>query len=165
MSLTHEAVDVRVSKRILWFGNEAYPLPNITRTNTRMLTPDRGAAIRKFVISAAVWMFVGAVVVGVAPGVLTTLVYLGVLGWQVYRLVKLVEFLKLTLFELVIETASGSHRGLVSPDGAVVTDLSLRITDAINNPDAEFRMQLQHFHVGGDYVKVNGTGNIGKVVR
>jgi hypothetical protein len=82
----------------------------------------------------------------------------------VYRTIKLVEFLNLRLHELTIETAGGSHRGLVSDNGEVVTDLAIRITDAINNPLAEFQMQVENFHVG-DNVNMSGDNNVGKEVR
>jgi hypothetical protein len=125
MSIQHESINVRVSKRILWFGSEAYPLHNITRTNTLKLVPKRGVAIKRYL---------------------------------------LVEFLNLTRHELVIETAAGSHRGLVSNSRNVVHDLAFRITDAINNPLAEFQMRVENFQVG-DNVTMFGDHNIGKAVR
>ncbi|MFL6119442.1 DUF6232 family protein [Actinophytocola sp.] len=164
MSLSHESIDVRVSQRILWFGSEAYPLHNITRTNTLQLVPNRGAAIRSHVIYVLLWLFGASVVTGMAQNAFGVLVFLAVLAWVVYKTIKLVEFLKLTLYELVVETAAGSHRGLISNNSHVVHDLAIRITDAINNPLAEFQMRVENFNVG-DHITMFGNQNVGKAVR
>jgi Family of unknown function (DUF6232) len=164
MSVKREAIDVRVSQRILWFGSEAYPLHNITRTNTLMLVPNRGAAIRKHVIWSSLWFFAALVVMNFSPGAFGALVFIGVVGFIVYRTIKLIEFLKLTLHELVVETAAGSHRGLVTDNANVVSDLAFRITDAINNPLAEFQMRVENFQVG-DQINMFGDQNVGKVTR
>lgn len=164
MSVTHETLDVRVSKRILWFGTEAYPLPNITRTNTQILKPNRGAAIKAYAISVAIWLTTAIIFLSAAPGVFSVLAMLAVLAWIALKTIRLIELLKLTLYELVIETAAGSHRGLISKNGKVVADLSFRITDAINNPHAEFQMQVENYHVG-DKINMFGDHNMGKVAR
>jgi len=164
MSVTHETIDVRVSKRILWFGTEAYPLPNITRTNTQILKPNRGAAIRSYAISVAIWLTAAIIVLSAAPGVFSALVLIAVLAWIAMKTRNLIDLLKLTLHELVIETAAGSHRGLISKNGEVVAELSFRITDAINNPYAEFQMKVKNYHVG-DQITMFGDNNLGKVAR
>lgn len=165
MAVKHEVIDVRVSKRILWFGNEAYPLPNITRTNTIKWEPNRSAAIRKFVVSAVAWLLAATIVATVSPGGLTAILFVGVVAWHVYKLVKLIEFLNLTLYELVIETAAGSNRGLVSTDGKIVADLSLRITDAINNPHAEFQIRVDNIQVGNENYNFSGPNSVGKAYK
>lgn len=162
MPLKHEPINVRVSQRILWFGSEAYPLLNITRTNTLELKPNRGAAIRKHVLSVLLWLFAATLVAAAAPGMVGGLAYAAAIAVIVVKTIKLVEFLNLALYELVIETAAGSHRGLVTNNPQVVTDLSIRITDAINNPYAEFQMQVENFHLG-DNITQNGVYNLGKV--
>lgn len=164
MAVKHESIDVRVSKRILWFGSEAYPLPNITRTNTLKLEPNRGAAIRQYLVTVVVALFVIGIVASAAPGAISALVIVAGVGWIVFRTVKLVEFLKLTLYELVIETAAGSHRGLITADPAVVSDLSVRITDAIDNPQAEFQMQVENFQVGDNF-SMFGNNTVNKVAK
>jgi hypothetical protein len=164
MSFQHEFIDVGVSKRILWFGSEAYPLHNITRTNTLTLTPNRGAAIRGYVLAVVLLLFLASVVAGTAPGIMGFLAFAGALALIVYKTIKLIELLNLTLYELTIETAAGSHRGLVSKNRAVVHDLAFRITDAINNPLAEFQMRVENYHVG-DNVNMFGDHNVGKAVR
>jgi hypothetical protein len=91
-------------------------------------------------------------------------VWLAALAWLAYKTVKLADFLKIELYELVIETAAGSHRGLVSNGGDMVGDLAIRITDAINNPAAEFQMRVENIHVG-DNVNTYGDYSVGKAVR
>jgi hypothetical protein len=162
MSVTQETLDVRVSKRILWFGTEAYPLPNITKTSTHKLKVDRGAAIRRYAISVAIWLTAAIVVFSAAPGVFAVLALLAVLAWIAVKTIRLIELLKLRLHELVIQTAAGSHRGLISKNGNVVTDLSLRITDAINDPYAEFQMKVENYHVGDNFT-MSGNNNVNKV--
>lgn len=162
MSVRREAIDVRVSQRILWFGSEAYPLHNITRTNTLKREPNRGAAIRRFVISSLLWLFGAGLMTGVAPGVVGILAFVGVLALIAVKAVRLVDYLNLTLYELLIETAAGSHRGLVTNNSNVVSDLAIRITDAINNPAVEFQMRVENFQIG-DNINMYGNQNTGKV--
>lgn len=164
MSVRHESINVRVSKRILWFGSEAYPLPNITRTNTLTLEPQRGPAIRQYLLMVVVVLFAMGIVASAAPGAIAALVIVAGVGWIVFRTIRLVEFLKLTLYELVIETAAGSNRGLITDNPAVVTDLSFRITDAINNPHAEFQLQVENYKAGDNFTMF-GTNTVNKVSR
>lgn len=162
MSIKHESIDVRVSQRILWFGSEAYPLHNITRTNTLKLVPNRGAAIKGYVISVVLLLMVAGVVAGLAPAAAGILAFAGALAWIAAKTIRLIEFLNLSLYELVIETAAGSHRGLISDNRDVVGNLATRITDAINNPMAEFQMRVDNIHVG-DNISMSGDYNVGKV--
>jgi hypothetical protein len=164
MALRHESIDVRVSQRILWFGTEAYPLHNITRTNSLKLLPNRSAAIRNYLRAVVPPLFVAALVSAAGQAGATVTVWLAALAWLAYKTVKLADFLKIELYELVIETAAGSHRGLVSNDGDMVSDLAIRITDAINNPAAEFQMRVENIHVG-DNVNTYGDYSVGKAVR
>ena len=56
-----EVVNPRVSRRILWIGAEAFPLQNIARAWTIELVPHRAAAIGRYVMVVALWVFLGAV--------------------------------------------------------------------------------------------------------
>src|SRR3954468_18322744 len=100
MSLRYESIDVRVSQRILWFGNEAYPLHNITRTNFLKLVPNRSAAIRSHLRTIVISLLVAAVLAAFAPRPPPTAIIVGVLAWLAYKTYKLVEFLKIELYEL-----------------------------------------------------------------
>jgi hypothetical protein len=161
MPVRHEAINVRVSRRILWFGTDAHPLPNITRTNTLELEPNRAAAIRQYVLTVVAVLCVTALVASVTPGVVAALVIACGVGWLVLRTVKLVEFLKLRLYELIVETTAGSHRGLIAADPAVVSDLALRITNAIDNPHEEFQLLVVNVQVGDNFIMRCGSNVAG----
>jgi hypothetical protein len=47
-SLKRKMIAVSIQQGILWVGAEAYPLRNIARAATKELTPNRGAAVRRF---------------------------------------------------------------------------------------------------------------------
>jgi hypothetical protein len=162
MAYRRTATNVRVSKRILWFDSEAYPLHNITRTNTLTLVPNRGLAIKRYLILVGILWIFAAIVASATPAPVAILVTVGALAWAIFKLIRLIDFLRQTFYELVIETAAGSRRALVSKDSRVVADLAFRITDAINNPAAEFQMRVENFHVG-DNVSMIGDNNVGKV--
>lgn len=165
MSLRHDSIDVRVSQRILWFGNEAYALPNITRTNFGKLVPNRGAAIRGHVRTVLLTLFGAGVLAALVPPTAAALIVVCALAFLGYKTYKLVEFLKIELYELVIETAAGSHRGLISNNGGVVIDLSRRIAEAINNPHAEFQMRVENVQVGDNFNNFGGINTNTKVTR
>jgi hypothetical protein len=165
MSVKEVITDVRVDKQILWFDADAYPLQNIARTSTKKLVPNRGPAIRSYIIQAVLWLFAASVVAAAAPGTLSALVFVGVLAWLGYRLYGLIQFLNRVLYELVIETAAGSHRGLVSYDWDLVAELTVKITDAINNPQAKLHIRAKNVQVGGENYIVNGKDSVGKQVR
>ncbi|MCX5404542.1 DUF6232 family protein [Streptomyces sp. NBC_00335] len=44
----HEVIEVRVARRVLWVGADAFPVANITRVTTSMV-PARAAAVSAFV--------------------------------------------------------------------------------------------------------------------
>jgi hypothetical protein len=158
-----KTIDVRVSRRILWFDREAYPLHMITRTNSVALKAKPGLAIRTYATSVLPWFIPAVIVLAVgASWVITVPVIVTVLALLAVKTYRLIEFLNLRLYELEIETAAGSHRGLVSDDREVVYNLAVRITDAINNPQAEFQLRVENFHVG-DNVNMSGDHNVGKV--
>lgn len=147
MDVSRRELDVRVSKRILWIGAEAYPLPDVTRLETISLEPNRKAAIRWFGIMTVVLLCAMAVAASVTSGYVATVAVLAGMGWIGYRLYKLVEFLNLKLYELDIEAAAAVHRGVISDDPKVVTGLRDRIIDAIDNPRAEFQVTVADFQI------------------
>jgi hypothetical protein len=48
--------DVRVSRRILWVGAEAYPLVRVARVRTVGLAPKRGPAVRRLIAAIRFWI-------------------------------------------------------------------------------------------------------------
>lgn len=166
MSYKREVIDIRVSQRILWVGAEAYPLHNIARAQTIKLVPKRGLALLKAIVLWVVLGVAAAVVTGL-PGfgsvTLTSLMAVVVFVLIVVSTIRLIAVLSTrTLYALVIETAGTPYRALVSTDGNLVTQLVHRIMDAINNPQAEFQLRVENFHVG-DKIQQFGNQNLGKV--
>jgi hypothetical protein len=164
MNVSRQELDVRVSKRILWLGSAAYPLPNITRAGTITLEPDRRAAIHWFTTVTVATLFGMSIVVSAMSGFVVTLAVLAGLGWIGYRLYKLIEFLDLRLYGLDIETAAASHLGVISDDPTVVADLRDRIADAIDNPRAEFRVTVDNIQIGDGFT-MRGNDTVNKATR
>lgn len=175
MSYKREVIDVRVSRRILWVGAEAYPLHNIARAQTIKLVVNRGAAIRSFVKSLLLWAILGAagVLAINAAGSNSTntsnitnarnavvAVALLMVGVSLFKLVRTLSTRK--LYALVIETAGTPRTALVGTDENVVGRLVYQIMDAIDNPQAEFQLRVENFHVG-DKIQQFGNHNLGKV--
>jgi Family of unknown function (DUF6232) len=46
--MTASNTEVKVSKRVLWIGGDAYPLQNIARAQVRTLIPRSGTAFKNF---------------------------------------------------------------------------------------------------------------------
>lgn len=167
MSYKREVIDVRVSQRILWVGTEAYPLHNIARAQTIKLVPKRGQALKALTL----WVFLGAVTVGITNAVDVTF---GVVGFAVAGVTLaliaisairlMVALLTPTFYALVIETAGTPYKALVGTDENLVIHIVHRIMAAINNPQAEFQFRVENFHVG-DKIEQFGNHNVGKVSR
>jgi hypothetical protein len=169
MAVEQDVIDVRVSQRILWIGSDAYPLQNISRVGTDTWQPQGGVFVMNFMKPVMPWLVMGsiaAILVGLTglPRGLLALVVLSVLALAVAKIIQLVALMNSTFHELSIDTSGASRTALISKDQAVVQELVARITDAINNPMAEFQMQVVNHHVG-DVINQHGNHNTGKVVR
>lgn len=167
MSLKHDAIDVAVRQRILWIGREAYPLHNISRTGTVKWKPRVGFLIWNYIKFVLLWMLLGgaaayAVSTYAKSAALATAAGAVVLVIIVLKTIRVARLLGFTFYELTIETAGASRRALLSDNEQVVVDLVFRITDAINNPHAEFQVRVENFHVG-DNINQHGFINAAKV--
>lgn len=161
MSYKREFINVRVSRRILWVGAEAYPLQNIARAQTIEIVPRRGAAIGRYVMMVVLWLILGGAA-ALAIHALAVLVALVLIVISTIRLIKALS--RRTFYALVIETAGTPRTALVSADRNMVNRLVHLIMDAIDNPQAEFQFQVENFHVG-DKIQQFGNQNVGKVYR
>ena len=169
MSRKREVIDVRVSRRILWVGAEAYPLLNIARAQTIKLVSKPGAAVRRYLKAVVLWVLLG-IVAGVAiksagslsssPDAVPWVVVLVLVAISTIRLIKSLR--ERTFYALVIETAGTPRTALVSTDEDMVSKLVNRLMDAIDNPLAEFEFKVENFHVG-DRIQQFGDHNVGKV--
>jgi hypothetical protein len=170
VSVKRELINVRVSRRVLWVGAQAYPLHNIARAQTIRLEPRRGLAFWRWLRAIALWVIlgIGAVVVAGFGGATTVDDLIGLVASVVLTLV-LISTVRLILalstrthFALVIETAGTPHTAVVSPDENLMTKLVFMIMDAIDNPAADFQMAVENFHLG-DKITQFGNQNLGKV--
>ncbi len=174
MSYKREFINVRVSRRVLWVGAEAYPLQNIARAQTIKIVPKRGAAVGRYIAAVVLWVILGIVAAAAISSAMrfgynyqstSGVVVIVVLVLIVISTIRLIRVLsRRTLYALVIETAGTPYTALVSADGNMVTRLVHLIMDAIDNPQAEFQLQVENFHVG-DKIQQFGNQNVGKVSR
>jgi hypothetical protein len=179
-----ELIKVRVSRRILWVGAEAYPLQNIARARAVELVPQRAAAVRRY-LGAVIFCLILGVAAAVVATKLTTnasvpnSAFTALHGVEIVAVALIVIstirlFVKLsarTLYALVIETAGTPFAALVSTERNTVIDLVRMIMDAIDNPQAEWNIMVPEIHVGdkvygdkisGDKIKVAGRQNVGQ---
>jgi hypothetical protein len=167
-------IDIRVSHRVLWVADEAYPLQNIARARTAKLVPKRAGAVVRLVVVVLLW--VGLAVAG-RPALTAARVPRAtrdlVLGYASTGLVVLVAVcaiwmvvvvLRRPLYALVIETAGTPFTAVVSPDRDLISRLVHSIMDAIDNPAAEFGYRIENYY-GGNHVKQFGDNNVGVMNR
>jgi len=180
-------VGLRVSKRLLWIGDAYYPLRNLARVYTLTIRPRRKEAVLLFVKRL---LIIGAVTTVLAllaamidsssrggldssgsggSGGLSVLVVIAAVAALIYSLVEMLSVLGAPAhFVLAIET-SGPSTAVVSgrqPDQ--LRQLAHQIADAIENPEAEFTVQVdtitispKHYYFGDNVNMYGGSGNVG----
>ncbi|MER5760735.1 DUF6232 family protein [Streptomyces sp. NPDC002082] len=163
-----EVIEVRVARRMLWVGADAFPVTNITRVSALSSTPARRAAVWAFARSVILLALVTAGGVAMYRDMPTAESAVGIAAAIIAAILvaRLVSVLRdKTYYILLIETGGAAHHALASVDIAEVQDLVARITDAIDDPKASFAIRIEN-HIGqiGDTINVAGTGNRGKVV-
>ncbi|WP_329386696.1 DUF6232 family protein [Streptomyces sp. NBC_01351] len=165
-------MELRVSRRLLWVDDAAYPLHNIARVHTFELKPDRWKAFLTFLKGLAATA-VALVVLQVAnedsgpfsssgygsddtADTLWTFAFLVAFGLFVWLLTQLFARPE---HVLSVET-SGPPVALVTlPDKEQLRQLVGQIVHAIENPTAEFAVQVQRV---GDTVNIyGGQGHTG----
>ncbi|MCX5332296.1 MULTISPECIES: DUF6232 family protein [unclassified Streptomyces] len=176
-------IDLRVGKHLLWVGGAAYPLANITRVYTFMLTPRRKDATVLFLKRVAIILSVAFTMTilggltslaseSMAGGILT-FVWLGAIAALVFSLVELVAVLSSpTLYVLAVETSGPSIAMVTSSDPHQLDQLVGSIVHAIEHPETEFHVTVDRLMVNprnyyfGDNVNMyGGTGNVGVANR
>ncbi|MGW4652467.1 DUF6232 family protein [Kitasatospora sp. NPDC004289] len=168
-------VDVRVEKRVLWVGNAAYPLRNITRVHSKLLRPNRVAALEKFFLRALVIGAVGGVL-GVTTGSFEgggNGLVLIVGGAAVLAAVSMLGVLVAPAVPvLVVDTAGGPTAVVTHSDQDEMARLLGRLTQALDDPDAHFRFTMEtltvsprYYHFGDSVNMYGGLGNVGKVIK
>ena len=172
MRLDIKAIEVRISKRVLWVGQSAYPLLMVTKVEPVEYRVKRWRVVERFVRKSGASMGLGAGAMLVlscvaAPTALLTtvgLTVLAVLGFQVYRLVQ-----RLTLpplHALKVQMAGSSRAAVVSQDKPKIDELTFRVVDAIDNPTLEYAVWIDNVNgdiIGGDKLE-NGDKTTNKTV-
>ncbi len=167
MRVKHEFVDFRISRRTLWVGMEAYPLQQVTRVRPVEVRANRGRTVQKYLRRAGATLalgfvallFVGCLGEGVAPfaSVVVGLLTLTAFGYLTARLIRILT--RPPLHILSVSTAGSPRAALVSTDRQLIHDLTHRVVDAIDNPAAEFQIQVENLEMvhgdkyGGDHVE------------
>jgi hypothetical protein len=159
MKVKHKDVRVRISKRILWVGSQAYPLSHVVRVHPVSLRLRRTAVLREFgrrcgpTIVIAVVGLLAERAVSVPLRVLFWLIVGGLLSYHVYQLVRLLRLPR--LYVLRIAMAGSEQAAVVSTDEAQIDDLTTQVTDAIDNPAAEYEVRVDNIEfISGD--KIDG---------
>ncbi|MET9853443.1 DUF6232 family protein [Streptomyces sp. NPDC006450] len=177
-------VHLRISRRLLWVGRAAYPLHNIVRVQTTVLTPDRGRAVVQFVKWAGV-LFVAYILLAffieespsssyggyeerdsTAETLVGVEVIVGMflLAQLVYRLSRP------DVHAMVVEVASASIALVTMEDESQLDVVVQHLVHAIDHPEAEFsirmekvELNLKSYHLGDSVNIYGGVGNTGVV--
>lgn len=154
---------VRVTKRVLVLGHQAYPLDNICRVQTLWYEKTRTIASRsEALVLLGVLVFLFLVVRPVTnSGVasfLAAVVVLGAVGIAIWRANH-----RPRSYVLMIESAGAQRTVLEGPDEVAVADLRDRIVASIEEPpQVPVSIDARRFHfgdnVGRDKYEQNGAG-------
>jgi hypothetical protein len=173
MRLQHRDVNVRISRRTLWVGLQAYPLHNVTRVRPMEVKLNYRAVALGYGRKASAWAGLGVVGLTVlaclgeaAPigvSVVFAVVILGMLTLHTVRLIRRLTMPK--LYALSVATTGDVRAALVSTDKDQIYELTNRVVDAIDNPALEYAIKIDNIEtifgdkVGGDKVggdKIDG---------
>ncbi|MFI7237057.1 DUF6232 family protein [Streptomyces cyaneofuscatus] len=173
-------VDLRTSKRLLWVGGAAYPLQNITRVYTFLLTPRRGEATALFfkrmgiVLSVAFALAILNGITGFASNEETSqgifqFVLFGAIAAFVYCAVELGMVLTAeSHWVLAVETSGASTALVTSKSPQHLNELVGQVVHWIENPEIEFQVKAEtlminpsNYHFGDNVNMYGGTGNMG----
>ncbi|MFE6662916.1 DUF6232 family protein [Streptomyces sp. NPDC057697] len=175
------SVDLRVGKRLLWVGGAAYPLRNITRVYTFLLTPKRGEATVRFFKRLALILAVAfglLILDGITrfgssedSGSITGLVQTGGLIAFVFSGVELLMVLTARAhWVLAVETSGLSTALVTSKNIPHLNELVGHVVNAIENPDVEFQVKVdtlminpKNYQFGDNVNMYGGSGNTGMV--
>jgi hypothetical protein len=171
-----ETIEVQVKDRVLWIGSDAYPVNNISRTQSRELTFKRKPAWGKFWKSIFKWLAI-AIVATIGLGAIHLRTAIDII-WLVMLVIVIVDIIRLFVdlskkddiyYALVIETSGASRTPLVTKNRAVVLEIIDQVMRAINGEAVRFVQQVSV--VTGDQYnfrensvgQFGGHGNVGRV--
>jgi Flp pilus assembly protein TadB len=146
---------------VLWVGSEAYPLHNIARAQGLKITPGLLETGKSTLVQACVATIIALIVIVVGHGPVRILGVLFLAIVVIAMIVWLATRQQKSYYALIIETAGNPRTALVSTDRSVVSSLVFQIMDAISNPQAEFRVQVNNVQHGDRFTQI-GNQNVGK---
>ncbi|MGW0787100.1 DUF6232 family protein [Streptomyces sp. NPDC002911] len=172
------SVVLKVGKKLLWVGAAAYPLHNITRVHTFELKPRRAEAVLSFLkwsgITVAACIALGAAGgqssyddrvdegSGTGPLLLAATVVIVLFTLMVK------ECISPSHHVLAVETSGVSTALVTLPNPEQLRQLVHYLVNAIENPDAEFQVQVErvlvnpkNYHFGDQVNMYGGLGNTG----
>ncbi|WP_223281159.1 DUF6232 family protein [Streptomyces antnestii] len=173
------SVNLKVGKRLLWVGGAAYPLRNITRVYTFLLTPRRGEATMLFLKRVGIVLSV-AFALGIVNGLtrfgsedtsntISRLIWFGAVTALIFCAVELgVVLTAPTHWVLAIETSGASTALVTSKNTQHLHELVGYVVNAIENPEVEFQVKVEtlminprNYHFGDNVNMYGGSGNVG----
>ncbi|MFD9289214.1 DUF6232 family protein [Streptomyces sp. NPDC060030] len=158
-----------MTKGLLWVGEAAYPLRNLARVYTVDVIPNRAKAWRQFWWRAGI-LFGLLLVVKQIDSMVAAILLINPGGLAlVYFTIRLLIVIKSKdYYALAAETCGQSTAMVTAADRGHLRSLAFAITEAIDNPAAEFQMQVQainfnprHYHTGDNVNMYGGVGNTG----
>lgn len=161
MSMKKATTEVSVRNQVLWIGGEAYPVHNIARAQTVVLTPRRGRAIARFLVLLVLWLGLGSVALRVTSSDVPQEIVVGAVGLLIMiNLINLVRRLaRPRLYALVIETSGSPRTALVLKDERQLRAVVDNVMNAIDNPSLTMPPMVIENYVGSQ-VNVSG-GQVG----
>lgn len=161
MNLDKKNIEVRISKRVLWVGTSAFPLPMVTNVQPVEYSINRWRLTRRVarraVAAGALGFFVMLLLsCANAPAGALWVVLLATLAAVTYQIYHLVRGLNLPpLHVLRVQFAGSSRTAVASQDKAKIDELFRHVVDAIDNPAMEYAVWIENVNgdiVGGDKV-------------
>jgi Family of unknown function (DUF6232) len=135
-------VNVRISRRVLWIGGDAYPLQNVARAATIRGKFGSRISDQPRVLGCLLPLLFFALVM------LSTVMWWGhwyalaIAPWALIVLALVARAMKKPVYSLVIETSGSSCTVLTSTNKDYLDRIVWEIMSAIDNPGAEYRGQV-----------------------
>ncbi|KUN76253.1 DUF6232 family protein [Streptomyces griseoruber] len=140
-------VTIQVSKRILSMGDSSIPLHNIA--HTRIVRPEFNLPMASQ-ISLGLIVMGAFLTAGAPPRFDGDIIWVGAVAVLPFGFVQLCRelYIRYRVRILVIGTSGGSAAALSSTDLSLLRRIAQDITQAIDNPHAEFQFTVREFHIG-----------------
>jgi hypothetical protein len=163
--------EVRVSKRVLWVGSDAYPLQNIARAQVGTLRPEHGTPVRNYLkdllrwIGLCVAIFIATAILGLHKAdAYVIYVFVVLIVISTIRLARALdqERKKRPYYLLLLQTSGDPRTVLASTDQDQIYELVRVIMEAIDNAAIAYQNWISNHY--GDIISQYGNENIGKML-